>query len=69
MGAVPVLGLTRAKSAGGEWEAPALILDSFSAVQKEGTLSLVESAPFSTEYEGAKFEGRMDIFEKNLLIF
>ena len=55
-GAVPVLGLTRAKSDGAEGEAAIRVVDGGGVVQEEGAFGFGEAALLAAEDEGAEFE-------------
>ena len=55
-GAVPVLGLTRAKSCRRQREAALPVLDGGRVVQEEGTLGLVEAPLLAPENKGAELE-------------
>ena len=63
-GAVPVLGLTRAKSDAARGKQRIRVVDGGGVVQEEGTLGLGETALLAAENEGAEFETGVDIGEK-----
>ena len=63
-GAVPVLGLTRAKVGGSKREAAVRVVDSGGIMQEEGAFGFGEAALFAAEDEGAEFEEGVDVWEE-----
>ena len=64
MGAVPVFGFTRAKSAAASGKQRSGSLDGVGIVQVEGAFGLVELSLFPAEYESAELEARVDVGEE-----
>ena len=67
-GAVPVFGLTRAKSAGARVKPRSGSLIVWVSVEEEGAPGLFETPVLAAEYQGAEFERRMDVLEEDLSV-
>ena len=63
-GAVPVFGLTLAKSSGESWEGTVRVNGVFDVVQEESTLAIVERPFFSSKGDGAELESRVHVREE-----